>query len=306
MLFQKEILFLLDRDNDFFAKHYKKEGVDVQRIYKNVPLALKFIRRLHLKFNIPLYYLWFNKDWMNNLEEYQTVLLHTSIIKVPVIEYINKKHPLKRIIFWYWNPVRKSLPVENIRHLKCELWSFDQDDCERYGLKENTQFYFSNIDYANNSFLEYDILFVGKDKGRLNSLLELKKNFIDQGLNCEFHIVSDSKVYNSKKNYEYSEAIPYESILELISRSVAVLDFVSEGQYGLTLRPLEAMFLKRKLITNNSEIRNMDFYNPSNIFILGINRIEDLSEFLNTPFVEIDDDIVMKYAFSNWLKRFYE
>jgi hypothetical protein len=302
----KKILLLLDRDNDFFAKHYKAKEMTISRIYKNISLILKAFRRLHLKLNLPFYDLWFNEKWIKNLKQYHTVILHASIIKMPVIRYINKKYPQIRVIFWYWNPVDKILPIKKIKNLNCELWSFDADDCKKYCLKENTQFYFSEIEFEENNILEYDILFVGKDKGRLQNLLQLKNEFQNMGLKCNFTIVSDYKFFNFKKNYKYNNAIPYERILELLSKSVAVLDFVSKGQYGLTLRPLEAIFFKKKLITNNTEIKNIDFYHSDNIFILGMDKLEDLPEFIKKPYVGTDKRILAKYDFSNWLGRFLE
>ena len=74
----------------------------------------------------------------------------------------------------------------------------------------------------------------------------------------------------------------------MLSQSNCILDYNQEGQVGLTLRPMEALFLEKKLITNNKDIKNYDFYNPSNIFILGENNIEDIKEFINKPYEKVE------------------
>ncbi len=89
-------------------------------------------------------------------------------------------------------------------------------------------------------------------------------------------------------------------------KSKSILDFVSIGQSGLTIRPLEALFLKKKLITNDKFIKNFDFYHPDNVFILGKDKMEYLSDFLEKPFIEIEESITSKYDFSNWIKRFFK
>jgi hypothetical protein len=302
MYLDNNILFLLDRDDDFFARRYKLYGVNVSRIYKNIPLVLKFIRRIHLKLNLPLYRLWLNKKWVNNLGQYNTIIIHASIIKVPVVKFINGVSPGIRVIFWYWNPVNKILPIEKVNNLNCEIWSFDLDDCKKYNLNRNTQFFFSNIKLVNKP-IKYDVLFVGRDKGRLGSLLHLKKIFENIGLKCNFHIVSNSRFFNFSRNNIYSKAIEYEKVLDLIMKSKAILDFVSIGQSGLTIRPLEALFLKKKLITNDKFIKNLDFYHPNNIFVINEENFEDLISFINLPYVDIRKEFVLKYDFYNWLKR---
>ena len=68
---------------------------------------------------------------------------------------------------------------------------------------------------------------------------------------------------------------------------------------------MEAMFYNKKLITNNIYIKEYDFYNPRNIFILQERNINELNEFLELPMIEINQDIKNKYKFSGgWLEDF--
>ncbi len=42
-----------------------------------------------------------------------------------------------------------------------------------------------------------------------------------------------------------------------------------KNQHGISLRPLEALFLNKKLITNNRTVLNMDFYEKEKcVFLL--------------------------------------
>jgi hypothetical protein len=72
----------------------------------------------------------------------------------------------------------------------------------------------------------------------------------------------------------------------------------------MSLRALEAMFMSKKVITNNQMYRQEAFYDPSNIFILGENNLDDLKSFFEEPYVEIDSKIKNQYLFESWLERF--
>ena len=48
-----------------------------------------------------------------------------------------------------------------------------------------------------------------------------------------------------------------------------------------------------------------DFYCKDNIFIIGKDDINDLAEFINRPYKEVDSEIVDQYDFSSWLNRFF-
>lgn len=88
-----------------------------------------------------------------------------------------------------------------------------------------------------------------------------------------------------------------------------LVEIIQKGQHGLSLRALEALFLDKKLITSNPEIAKEPFYRPENIYICS--NFENLEfekkrvlDFLNTPQLEIPEEIKQKYLFSNWFAHF--
>ena len=103
-----------------------------------------------------------------------------------------------------------------------------------------------------------------------------------------------------------SESITYEELIKLIGQSKSIIDIVSNNQKGLTLRVMESIFFKKKLITNNESIKEYDFYNPNNIFILQFDDIKNLKSFINSEYDELDKRILEKYEFETWVNSFYE
>ena len=297
---------LVDDENTFFAKEYAKRGVQVKRIYKKIPTVLKFLRRVHMYSKLPGYSIWFG-EWKKELPSYDSAIIFASVIKLPAARFIRKHYPGIRVIFWYWNPAKACVNPDLITDEKIEKWSFDPKDCIKYNMRYNTQFYFNNISVQEDGCKteDIDILFIGADKNRLKKLLEIKVNMDTLGLKTYFHITADNR-WGTHTNKQYRERISYETILQYISRSKAILDITAEGQEGLTLRPLEALFYKKKLITNNRSIIDCDFYHPNNIFLLNADNAAQICDFLKLPMHEADDGLLEKYDFKAWKDRFFK
>lgn len=299
--FNGKILFLWLSDKEFHAVNARKRGVSVEQVYKQHPLFLRAIRRVHIELKLPYIKSWIG-PWKNNLTKYDLIIIHASTITPPVVKYIRKKEPNIRIIVWYWNPVDKSVRLDEFKGLGVEIWSFDEEDCNKYSLLHNNQYYFNNVELPV-SEESIDVFFVGGDKGRIEDLVQLQNYLNKKKINNYFHITKTGKG-NPKYKNDYKERISYNEVLKYISSSKAIVDYVSEKQSGLTLRPLEALFFDKKLITNDKTIINRDFYSKNNIFILGIDDMDSINKFLEEPYEIIDKAIVEKYDFNNWLCNF--
>lgn len=73
------------------------------------------------------------------------------------------------------------------------------------------------------------------------------------------------------------------------------------------MRTFECLGNRIKLITENKDIVNYDFYDKENIYI--IEKKEDIEkipvEFFKTPYKEIDKDILEKYSFRGFVKEIF-
>lgn len=296
----KKILFLNGNSkNEFYNNERNKyKGVEATSIFKTNNIYSKVTRRLLLKFNLPGIELLFD-DWKNNIHEYNTIIISTCMYSKLIYKYIRKRTNAK-IIHWYWNPIIDSINPEEIKSNDCEVWSFDEKDCKDFDLNYIPTYYFNTIELPKQKII-HDIYFIGADKGRLNKLKQLEEEFIQRGLKTKFHI---TKSKNSDDNtYKFKSPISYYEALKDISSSKAILDYVQEGQSGLTQRPMESIFYNKKLITNDRNIVKYDFYNKNNIFIIGMDDIDNINCFLNSPYEPISEEIIKKYDFGTWLKN---
>ena len=125
-------------------------------------------------------------------------------------------------------------------------------------------------------------------------------------MNNKFLVYPDKdKEYSLlEQKFLMEKGINYEQILKYIAESKCIIDIVQEGQEGLTWRPLEAMFYRKKLITNFKDIKEYDFYKKDNIFIIGEDDPSNIKNFVNTGYVDIPQNIIKKYTIDGWIENF--
>ena len=250
--------------------------------------------------------------WKKSINEYDTIILFDGDASPSLVKWV-EKHANKncRLIFYYRNKVKacrrefSPLVLSNTRY---ELWSYNIHDCEEFGLKYNNQVLnYEIVDkIAANIKVEepvWDVVFLGAAKGREEQLADISEYCERNGLSAYIYVVGGQSVKNNK--CVDGKLLSYAEYIELVINSRAVLDVVTDRNWGLTLRPIEAFRLNKKLITNYRDIDRYDFYNSDNIFCFD-ESLDGLSTFLNGGFVHISDSIVDGYDIKEWFKHFGE
>lgn len=291
--------------DSFFAKQMMESGIRVEGIYKNTNIISRKLRSIFFKKKYSTS-LWHNKNI--DISPETTIIIFDSGVDISYLKFIADKFKVNRKIFWYWNPIRHRISPNLISKLGYEAWTYSISDSEKYNININTTFYFREIvkqeKKSNNiEYIKNDVLFVGRDKNRLNELQNIEKNMKNMGLITYFYITADSKLDQLKRK-NFRPLLSYTQIIKLILKSNSILDIVQNKYDGLSLRAMESLFFNKKLITNNVTIKYYDFYNKKNIFILNEDNIEELPNFLKSSYEKIDKKIVDSYDFSKWIQRF--
>lgn len=312
----RENILILSNRETYIKNIFSNKNIDIEYSYSNINIFLKIIRRLWHFFNISNFKVWYDfKE--KNINFYDTIIIFESIYPIDIIKYIRKTNKQCRIIYWLWNPVstlKKDFMYDKYKeflnllkkrydkNLNFEIWSFDKIDCKRYNLKYNNQVSYK-IEMQKQK-IKWDFFFCGKDKNRLDKIKMLKKKFPE----CNFKILiipDKNKSYNNDdKQYILLNVLSYSDVIKYINQSKCIIDMVQEGQGGITWRPLEAIFYKKKLITNFKSIVEYDFYNRNNIFVIGKDDMNNILDFINSDYEEIDEKIINKYKADGWLKNF--
>lgn len=284
---------------DYFIDFFRNKNIKVYKLLKKEGLFLKLLRNIARKLNISSDFFFgeWKKEIVKDNIEYAIVFANNE---KAVLNYLHKKNI--KIIYFYWNPVKiykEGFPT-NLPDF-CDKWSFDRNDCEKYNLKFNTTFYFDNIKLPP-AKEEFDILFVGENKGRINLINNFLKQSDFHNLKNHIYVVSDRQRFG---RYDGNQPISYNNYLNLLSKSKAILDIMQSGQEGLTLRVMEALFFKKKLITNNKAVLAEKFYCEENVFVIGYDDINRLRLFIDSKYRSLDENLMNYYDAKSWIERFF-
>lgn len=297
----KNICIVRANPKDDVSQILKQRGYHVYGLYKGFGhVVSRTIRKLWLKYRLPFASIWFEKSVLD--DSAQRVFVFESLLTRSYLVWLIQHKKDASIAVWYWNIVKNTIDPRTIMDLSCTFWSFSRMDCKKYGLRFNPPPYFHEMEYQSTEEC-VDICFVGKDKGRLEQILKWKQVFEAQGLSTEFYITPDHP-YN--KNPNYSKPISYKQSVEISARAKAIFDYIEIDNSGQSMRIMEALFTNKKIITNNKLIVDYDFYCPENFFILHVDPIEKLKDFMVTPYKKSIRDVKMRYDFDSFITRFWE
>lgn len=292
-------------------EHFMLDAIIVPHKYIQIPrmrsTVMRKVSHVFWRLGINIRYNLFGYDCYRSLLRIKSgdeVVFFMVENKEPVLNmasWINKK---TRKIVWFWNSVNDGLnaishyilkDIQWMKRVGCDVATFDPYDANKFKIRYCNQF-FNFKDIPRSKIIpEFDFYFIGNPRGakRENILNEIS-NLAAQ-LNLSFNVLMRSSTMNGY--------ISYQDNLSHAANCRCIVEIVRENQTGLSLRPLEALALHKKLMTNNSFIKNYDFYRPENIFIWGEDDNTKLLEFVNSPYKDIPDNILMKYDVNNWLSK---
>ncbi len=312
-----KVLAILGHGNALQEPLYKSCGCDIFYVYKKQNIFSSVARRIMMDTPISwkyISYLFENID----LSSYDVIVLNECIFPSVILNYIRYHNEKCKMIYVYWNTVFFNIPnhieprmynsrkqYELLRkcaiETKTAIVSFDKKDCSTLGFIYNGQ---CCVDYRNDytcTSNKKDVFFCGQDKGRRSYLNTLVEKFDQQDITYDI-LLKGNKQNNSKIKY-INKSLDYKDVLHKMWECRAILDIVQEGQCGITWRPIESIFYKKKLITTFSNIKEYDFYKERNVFVLGVDDPAELKRFIYDEYEDIDDGIVERYTFKSWLNR---
>ncbi|SHK69856.1 hypothetical protein SAMN05720469_11451 [Fibrobacter intestinalis] len=203
-----------------------------------------------------------------------------------------------------WGPLNNAHHIEHLKsfiklsqEIGIDFYTMNPFDAQNHQMIHTTQVY-RNFCKPQNFPVESDFYFLGKTKGREKTLTQLQKKLERKGFKLDFHLFEDVPV----------DPVPFEQNVLNAQKAKCIVDIVSPKykQDGMTLRPLEALFLGKKLLTNYAPIKECDFYHPDNIFVLDENNsLEGIEEFMAKPMHPIPKEIVEQYEVNHWLQKYF-
>lgn len=234
------------------------------------------------------------------------LIIRPDLLDDDVIKKV--KNTAKKIIGYQWDGLHRFPAVYDKIHFFDQFFVFDKKDLvvnER--CRSITNFYFDHL-FGREEIPNTDVYFIGSYvESRMQILTELAVFFKDNNFISNINVIGNPLKHILPPTVtginHSTEIIDFKTNYQNIKKTKALLDLIDDAHTGLSLRVFEAIGFKKKLFTNNTEVKEYDFYNPNNIFILGERNIEDIKDFMEKPFEDLPDSIHRKYGFENWLRN---
>lgn len=251
---------LLNMKNVFFAK---KNNNPILRKIQHIHTSL----RLNKLFRIPLQSIWYpsylsQRDGSGRKNIFVFFQGSSLGYDKKYLMYLKNKYPDCTFVF-YWLNIAKTVDskyVDLVNRCYDYIYTFDCNDAQQNNWRfYETMFSTINKNQLGNMNSCSDVCFVGNAKGRLNELHMAYESLTKLGLKCDFYI---SGVADSEKKIDgihYNIKLTYQEVLSHVENSKCVFEVMQKGQVGCTLRTLEAICLKKKLLTNNQSLLQSKF-----------------------------------------------
>lgn len=222
-------------------------------------------------------------------------------------------------VLYQWDSIGNFPFIGKMQKFFDKIYSFDRKDCyANNNLKFLPLFFSKRYEQLGKKKIDtykYDFSFVGTAHPKKYKFINMMSEQLKEAYPNQFiYYFFPSRIvffYRKLMNIELRKANYHEFHFEpltgkemdtIYTESRCILDSPQAGQLGLTIRAIEALGAKKKLITTNEDIVNYDFYRPENIYVYDGNI--DLNDvFFKSDYVEVDEDIYIKYSLRSWLEE---
>ncbi len=212
------------KDIYFFNKISKKYNIEELYFLNTDKLLFKLLKKIKI---------FILGKWKKEINKYDKFIIFESLYNEKVTKKIKRTKKENKVILYFWNYIDDNNKyILNDKNID-EFWTFDKNDAQKYNMKYNPQFYIKNIKIQGEQN-KYDVLFLGRPKTRKKDIIDLEKKLREEGIQTNFKIIENEKDY-----------VSYDEYLKMIAESKCILDYNQEGQVGLSLRPMEALFLEK-------------------------------------------------------------
>jgi hypothetical protein len=310
----KKVLIIAPKHMGYIEKMVhelnKYNNIDVTDIhipkYKYPKLSSK-IKNFFLKNELKFEH---SEKYINNIISDQTfdiiLVIRPDLLSIKTLEELKSR--TKYFKTYFFDGVNRFKRKLQRAPLFDEIFSFEPEDCKEFGFQFITNFiYEEKPEQSIFEPIKYSVFTISSyNKKRFETLLKVAELLKEQNQAHKI-IVMNNKIESHNLIEIIKEPITLDETKLLLKQSNCMLDIAPIQKHkGLTFRVFEAMGLHKKIITNNPDIANYDFYNPQNILIINENNIDIPNSFLSSEYQPVPDEIYQKYTIQTWVKTMFK
>ncbi len=304
----------------------QEEGFEVD-LYDERP-SNSFFGKLFLRLNLGFYKTFVRKYLRGIIEENQgkkydyIFMIKSEAAGEKEVAILREAYPEAKFILYFWDAVENIPDGEKKIGLYDRVLTFDRKDAEKYSLIFRPLFFGKDYEAKEASAKKdyaYEFAFIGtahSDRPKIVKILGEKCT--EKGLGYFSFLFLPHPMlffYNKILNRDYRgikmhdvtfQRIDSKKITDIYENSRCVLDVEHTKQNGLTMRTIELIGMKKKIITTNTGIREYDFFNPVNICVIDRKNPKIDDEFLSRPYEEIPSEIMNRYTLRSFIRDIFD
>lgn len=251
--------------------------------------------------NLPKKNVWYTAKQSTILKENLPQERFFVIVLNPVVKYLSdeivsvlKSEHDAVLCLCFLDPAEGKNSIDAMHHLDWfdAIYSFDQDDCKKYGFRPFFQCY-SVLKTDMDAQPENDLFFVGwaGKEGRNSYIADICMAAEVAHAKLDIHLVKPTEKPKLYGVQYHNIAVPYPEIVEHLIKSRCILDVVQTRQSGASLKYMEAICYNKKLLTNNENIVHFPYYDDRYM------KIYHNASYID--FAWVCDDNPVKYGYQN-------
>ncbi len=233
-----------------------------------------------------------------------------------IIKHLRDAFKGVRVILYLWD-VMHDCPMDDVISSCDKVLSFDPEDAKKHNLYFRPLFYINDYLGVNDAVdCKYDLSFVGTLYNPRHLVLKKMINsFESQNVKFFAYLYVPGFLMYVKEFITNFPFMPLKKVcfspltlketIDILNESKAVLDLNPPYQTSLSSRAHEAMAARRKYITTNKHIKDYEYYNPNNVFVIDADNPIIPKSFFNAPFEPVSGPILYKYSVKGLVDDFF-
>lgn len=233
-----------------------------------------------------------------------------------IIKHLRDAFQGVQVILYLWD-VMHDCPMDDVISSCDKVLSFDPEDAKKHNLCFRPLFYINDYLGVKDAIdCKYDLSFVGTLYNPRHLVLKkMITSFECQNVNFYTYLYVPGFLMYIKEFITNFPFMPLKKVcfspltlketIDILNESKAILDLNPPYQTSLSSRAHEAMAARRKYITTNKHIKDYEYYNPNNIFVIDADNPIIPKVFFESPFESIPAKILYKYSVKGLVDDFF-
>jgi hypothetical protein len=238
----------------------------------------------------------------------QVLVIKAIGLRLPFLQALRRQLPASEFILYQWDSLARLDGIEERLPLFDRVLTFDRKDAQTRPKMAFRPLFFRDVpDSTSPSTPDIDVAFVGwLHSDRLESARRMQADAQAKGLSTFVYLYSGwltwlKLLLQGQARDVHPRTLSYSRLQTINQRARCIYDLPHALQTGLTMRTIETLGIRKKLLTTAQDVVHYDFYNANNVRVVRLPETGLDREFVLSSPTPVDPTILRRYSLDAWL-----